>query len=209
MSIQKHSRCFADERDLKHMSEMLSLSLAANPGGSYWHSGDLWWRYFLLTVSSDASQNIRLWEGDGDGELIGFAWFDPRDTSFDIQVHPAYRLHYVGDEMLMWIRGRASRMFVLAGHAAHDEPFRHRRLGNGLTQRAILAHVVIVASVEAMPLKKRDALLVIIARTRQQLTVRLAHLGKAARPSQRLSSFADERRTVSTADAFSGLRPRS
>ncbi|HET8579885.1 MAG TPA: hypothetical protein VFL31_02720, partial [Nitrospiraceae bacterium] len=71
------------------MAELLSLSLEANPKSSTWHSGDLWWRYFVLTIGSDASQNIRVWARgtDTNGDLVGFAWFDPRDTSFDIQVH--------------------------------------------------------------------------------------------------------------------------
>lgn len=97
-------RAFGGPSDLDRMTAMLASARASDPRSTYWHAGDLAWRYFLLTIGDDARANIRLW-GDDDG-VAGFAWFDPRDQSFDIQIHPRAHATAAGDDMLDWIENR-------------------------------------------------------------------------------------------------------
>ena len=78
-----YSRLYEGEQDLAHLREIV---VAAHGAGGHWHMGDLVWRLFLMSLRYDPKQNIRLWMRDD--QVVGFAWFDPRDNSIDWQLAP-------------------------------------------------------------------------------------------------------------------------
>ena len=86
--------------DLAGLGDMLASAKAVDPDGIYWHPGDLIWRYFLLTISNDESRCMRIWHTGSD--VLGFAWYDPRDSLVDWQVHPKARRLGLDAEMLTW-----------------------------------------------------------------------------------------------------------
>ncbi len=94
--------------DLERMKAMLMSAWAAGGGSTYWHVGDLVWRYFLLTIGYDAAPNIRLWSGAAG--VLGFAWFDPREQSFDLQLHPRGHGTRTEEDMLDWVDQRWRRL---------------------------------------------------------------------------------------------------
>src|SRR5436190_1881771 len=69
-------RPYHGTEDLPRMREFL---LAYRSQDDRWHVGDLVWQVFLLSVSFDPCENIRLWERDG--QVLGFAIVNPRDMS--------------------------------------------------------------------------------------------------------------------------------
>ncbi len=99
-------RAYEGPADLKAMKAMLISARAADAQATYWHAGDLIWRFFLLTIGSDPQANIRLWTDDAG--VLGFAWFDPRDQVFDFQAHPRSRAGAadIHDRMLCWVEDR-------------------------------------------------------------------------------------------------------
>jgi ribosomal protein S18 acetylase RimI-like enzyme len=52
--------------------------------GSHMHVGDLVWRLFLISINHSLAENVRLYEEEG--QLRGFAIFDPRDVSIHWQL---------------------------------------------------------------------------------------------------------------------------
>jgi ribosomal protein S18 acetylase RimI-like enzyme len=99
---------YAGPDDLERMKAMLVSAWSAGSGSAFWHVGDLVWRYFLLTIGYQAAPNIRLWS-DADG-VLGFAWFDPREQSFDVQLHPRGRGARAEEAMLDWVEQRWRRL---------------------------------------------------------------------------------------------------
>jgi mycothiol synthase len=90
--------------DLRRMRELVIAARASGAPGC-WNLGDLIWRYLLVSISSHPSEDIRLWE-DEDGRLLGFAWIDAYNQSFDWQIAPEVRWRGIEDELLEWIEAR-------------------------------------------------------------------------------------------------------
>lgn len=82
------SRPYEGSHDLVSMRDFLVSSYASNLGNVYWHLGNLLWsRHFLS--NEETRRDVCLWEGP-DGALLGFAWFEGKD-SLDLQIHPEHR----------------------------------------------------------------------------------------------------------------------
>ncbi|MCL5999233.1 MAG: GNAT family N-acetyltransferase [Chloroflexi bacterium] len=111
-----HTRPYMGESDLLRMQDFLVSGRAVS--GTCWHVGNLVWSLFLMSVSSDLAQTVRLWEtGDTASELIGFAIFDSFYRSVDWQIHPTVCGCGVEEEMLAWMEAQAA-----AAPLAEDQP---------------------------------------------------------------------------------------
>jgi ribosomal protein S18 acetylase RimI-like enzyme len=76
VSTKTEFRPYAGEQDLLRLRVFLMNTRTL---GSHMHVGDLVWRLYLVSINFKLEDNIRLYERDG--QLQGFALFDPRDTS--------------------------------------------------------------------------------------------------------------------------------
>ena len=98
-----YSRPYEGAPDWPRLQEFV---VGTHGAGGHLHVGDLVWRMFLMSIRYDPKQNIRLWmRGD---QLVGFAWFDPRDNSIDWQLAPGGR--GCEEEVLAWAMERRSEV---------------------------------------------------------------------------------------------------
>jgi len=91
--------------DLSRIKALLNHSVRLYGPVRYFHIGDVLNRLYDLKKDFDASKNIRLWE-DAQGELLGFAWFDPPRYG---NCFPKAGLNSaeLEREMLVWLEQRA------------------------------------------------------------------------------------------------------
>jgi GNAT superfamily N-acetyltransferase len=95
-----HWRNFSGDADLERM-ERLVLDAYADVGPNFECAvGDLAWRlHRASTVRPEA--NIRLWQDDYAGNLIGFAWFIP-NGDLELVVYPRAWCTAIVPDMLTW-----------------------------------------------------------------------------------------------------------
>ncbi|MGB8647321.1 MAG: GNAT family N-acetyltransferase [Anaerolineae bacterium] len=89
-------------QDLPQMRNLL-VERRARYGHGCWHTGDLTWRTFLMTIRNPLEETTRLWF-DGD-RLAGYALVDPprrKDAGFDAQIHPDAMGSGIEEEMIDW-----------------------------------------------------------------------------------------------------------
>jgi mycothiol synthase len=79
------SHSFGGEADLEQMKSLVRV-LAAEGARSYLQVGDLLWGMYQNTIF-DPYQQMRLWH-DERGDLLAFAWFDPRPGSITWYLDP-------------------------------------------------------------------------------------------------------------------------
>ena len=99
MNMRMQIRPCAGEQDLRHMRTFL---MNVPTLGSHMHVGDLVWRTYLISINHKLEENVQLYERDG--QLQGFAMFDPRDTSISWQL--ALPEIACEDKVLDWAIGR-------------------------------------------------------------------------------------------------------
>lgn len=103
MNTKTEFRPYAGEQDLLRLRVFLMNTRTL---GSHMHVGDLVWRLYLVSINFKLEDNVRLYERDG--QLQGFALFDPRDTSVLWQL--ALPEMACEDEVLGWAIERYVRL---------------------------------------------------------------------------------------------------
>ena len=105
MTITSHAYTEADRGMLRDF--MLSLRKSGAPG--CWYVGDLAWSiYFLAAIGGDLGAVVRLWKAES-GRLLGYAWFDPRESYVLMQAWPGADKWEVERQMLEWADGRRAQ----------------------------------------------------------------------------------------------------
>jgi ribosomal protein S18 acetylase RimI-like enzyme len=99
------SRLFGGEADLEQMQALVRV-LAEEGARSYLQVGDLLWGMYQNTIF-DPYQHMRLWR-DEPGDLLAFAWFDPRPGSITWYLDPRRaRDTALEEEILSWAEQHA------------------------------------------------------------------------------------------------------
>jgi ribosomal protein S18 acetylase RimI-like enzyme len=108
------ARLYGGKADLDQMQALVRL-LAADGARSYLQVGDLLWGMYQNTIF-DPYQHMRLWYDDR-GDLLAFAWFDPRFmlATWYLDPRPAQDAA-LEEEILGWAEQHAR------DHAPADEP---------------------------------------------------------------------------------------
>ena len=113
MAITAHP--YSDAQRGRLRAFMMEQQAQGAPG--VWHTGDLAWGLFLMSIRCDLAEVVRLWQ-DEQGEVAGFAWFNPSDCFLLMQVQPGGHSATVSDAMLAW--GRACRAETASRRPAGD-----------------------------------------------------------------------------------------
>jgi mycothiol synthase len=108
---------YSDDQRARLRTFIMELQASGAPG--CWHAGDLAWGLFLMSIRFDLAENVRLWQ-DEQGQLAGFAWFNPGDCFLLMQVRPGEHREAVGEQMLAW--GRARHADTVRSRPAGDCP---------------------------------------------------------------------------------------
>jgi mycothiol synthase len=99
--------CSYTEADRGRLRDLM-LAMRREGARGCWHVGDLAWTVFFLgAIDDDPGTNLRLWQA-ADQRLLGFAWFDPRESFVLLQAQPGPDKWAIVGQMLAWADARRS-----------------------------------------------------------------------------------------------------
>lgn len=134
------NRPYNKNQDLDRLQAFLAEMRAERTQASYFHIGDVLFRFYKKTNDFDIEKDIRVWEVDG--EIVGFVLYLAVDINPEFQLKTDYYNTKVFNEMVAWSVERAKELghesiecgcidvdeikrdaLLASGFIAIDEPF--------------------------------------------------------------------------------------